>query len=355
MQIEKGFWKNKKVLLTGHTGFKGSWLTILLSHLEAHVLGFSLPAEKKSLFNKTKILSLIEHEIGDIRNLDHLIKVEKNFSPDILIHMAAQPLVIRSYEDPIETFSTNVMGTVNVLEVIRQSKTITSGVIITTDKCYENKNLKRGYKETDPMGGYDPYSSSKGSAELIISSYQRSFFSQSNNLRRPAIAPVRAGNVIGGGDYAKNRLIPDLIRSIGSLKPINIRSPQATRPWQHVLEPLSGYLLVAQKLSLEGPSSSHSWNFGPRKSDIKPVSYIAELFCQLWGEGLSWVSANNSGYHEAENLSLDISKAKSSLGWKPKWNLEQAVGKVVAWHKADMKKEDLKKISLKQIKEYLSD
>ena len=199
MQIEKGFWKNKKVLLTGHTGFKGSWLTILLSHLEAHVLGFSLPAEKKSLFNKTKILSLIEHEIGDIRNLDHLIKVEKNFSPDILIHMAAQPLVIRSYEDPIETFSTNVMGTVNVLEVIRQSKTITSGVIITTDKCYENKNLKRGYKETDPMGGYDPYSSSKGSAELIISSYQRSFFSQSNNLRRPAIAPVRARNVIGGG------------------------------------------------------------------------------------------------------------------------------------------------------------
>ena len=168
MQIEKGFWKNKKVLLTGHTGFKGSWLTILLSHLEAHVLGFSLPAEKKSLFNKTKILSLIEHEIGDIRNLDHLIKVEKNFSPDILIHMAAQPLVIRSYEDPIETFSTNVMGTVNVLEVIRQSKTITSGVIITTDKCYENKNLKRGYKETDPMGGYDPYSSSKGLSLIHI-------------------------------------------------------------------------------------------------------------------------------------------------------------------------------------------
>ena len=355
MLLDKNFWKNKKVFLTGHTGFKGGWLSLILNYLEAEVVGYSLEPEKNSFFNQVNLGKVVRHNLGDIRDLTSLNEVEKRFKPDILIHMAAQSLVIESYKDPINTFSTNIMGTVNILETIRMSKSIKTGVIITTDKCYENRNLSRGYREDDPMGGFDPYSSSKGSAELVIKSYQRSFLNEKNFKEGAAsIASVRAGNVIGGGDWAEERLIPDLLRSTKTRKKTKIRNPSATRPWQHVLEPLTGYLLVVQKLFEEGPSKADNWNFGPNEKDIKPVSYVADLFCDRWGDNLSWIKDDRKNYfHEAELLSLDIEKAKTTLGWDPKWSLDQAITKVVDWHKQPVSEKNLLKMSLSQIEEYL--
>ena len=356
MNLDKSFWKNKKVLLTGHTGFKGGWLSVLLTHLNAKVFGYSLEAEEQSFFNETNLKSFINHYEGDIRNLDELMEYERAMKPEILIHMAAQPLVIKSYKDPIETFSTNVMGTVNILEAIRRSSSIKSGVIITTDKCYENTNIKRGYRENDPMGGHDPYSSSKGCAELVIASYQKSFFSiEFYKQKGIAIGSVRAGNVIGGGDWSENRLIPDLIRAAISSKIVQVRNPTAIRPWQHVLEPLSGYLLVAQKLFEEGPSGSDNWNFGPTRQDIKPVSLVADLFCKAWGEGLSWKQEKSFSLHEAEILSLNITKARKTLEWAPKWKLNYAIDKVVDWHRKEIKNKDMIGVTLNQIKEYFDD
>jgi len=353
MNLDRSFWKNKKILLTGHTGFKGGWLSVILTHLDAKVFGYSLEAEKHSFFNRTNLKSLINHYEGDIRNLDEFMEYERATKPEILIHLAAQPLVIKSYKDPIETFSTNVMGTVNILEAIRRSSSIKSGVIITTDKCYENTNIKRGYRENDPMGGHDPYSSSKGAAELVIASYQKSFFSiEFYKQKGIAIGSVRAGNVIGGGDWSENRLIPDLIRAATSNKILQIRNPTATRPWQHVLEPLSGYLLVAQKLFEKGPSGSDNWNFGPTKQDIKSVSLVADLFCKSWGGGLSWKQEKSFSLHEAESLSLDITKARKTLGWFPKWNINYAIDKVVDWHKKEMQNKDILGTTLNQIIEY---
>lgn len=355
MGLDQKFWSEKKVLLTGHTGFKGGWLSVLLKYLNAEVAGLSLAPEKESFYNKVDLGSIVTNVTGDIRIYDNLLEVQEGFSPDILIHMAAQPLVIRSYEDPIETYSTNIMGTVNVLELIRGSNTIRSGVIITTDKCYENKNLDRGYTEEDQMGGHDPYSSSKGAAELVISSYQRSFFSKKHFLNgQSSIGSVRAGNVIGGGDYAENRLIPDFIRSIKSKKTIEIRSPSSTRPWQHVLEPLSGYLVVAQKLYEEGPSESDAWNFGPFQEDIRPVADVADLFCQSWGDGLAWNSGVSGDYHEAKNLSLDIRKAEETLGWIPNWSLNTTIEKVVEWYKAEINGQDCLEMTYSQIEDYLN-
>lgn len=354
MLLNKNFWKNKKVFLTGHTGFKGGWLSLFLNHLEAEVYGFSLEPEKDSFFNQVNLGEVVGHNLGDIRDLSSLIEAENRFRPDILIHMAAQSLVIESYKDPINTFSTNVMGTVNILEVIRKSKSLRSGVIITTDKCYENQNLSRGYREDDPMGGFDPYSSSKGSAELVIKSYQRSFLNEETFKEGSAsIASVRAGNVIGGGDWAEDRLIPDLLRSVETKRKTKVRNPNATRPWQHVLEPLSGYLIVAEKLYKEGPSGSDCWNFGPKQEDIVKVSQVADMFCKAWGENLSWNEDNTPIYHEAYNLSLDITKARETLSWVPKWSLFKAINKVVEWHKAQLTGRDVYDMSVKQIKEFL--
>jgi len=354
MTIDLTFWKDKKVFLTGHTGFKGGWLSVMLNALGAEVMGFSLPPHEQSFFNKADVISFINHKEGDIRDYESLLNAEREFNSDILIHMAAQPLVIRSYEDPVETFSTNIMGTVNVLELIRFSSSIKCGVIITTDKCYENRNLKRGYKESDPMGGYDPYSSSKGGAELVINSYQRSFFSKENYQINPkAIGSVRAGNVIGGGDYAENRLIPDFIRANQNDTKVRIRNPEATRPWQHVLEPLYGYLVVAQKLYKEGPSESDAWNFGPHEKDIRSVSEVADMFCSSWGGDIEWIKDLSSIYHETQNLSLDITKAKQTLGWTPKWDLEKTIDKVVEWYKYDFSGGNCLEISRSQILEYI--
>lgn len=356
MKLNKDFWKGRKVFLTGHTGFKGGWLSVFLNYLGANALGYSLKAEQKSFFNQVGVDSLVNHQEQDIRDLESLKKLERDFEPEILVHMAAQPLVIESYKDPLTTFTTNTLGTVNILELIRESPSIKSAVIITTDKCYENKNLYRGYREDDPMGGHDPYSSSKGSAEVIISSYQRSFFDVENYKQGSAsIASVRAGNVIGGGDWAVDRLIPDLVRSVDSSYEVKIRNPKATRPWQHVLEPLMGYLMVAEKLFNEGPSGSDSWNFGPYYHDIKSVSSVADLFCKAWGDRLSWSEEPQSKFYEAQNLSLDIGKAEKTLGWRPKWTLSEAIDRTVEWYKVEKSGKSCLDISIQQIDSFLDE
>ena len=354
MPIDQSFWKNKKVLLTGHTGFKGGWLLVFLETLGAEVLGVSLQAERKSFFNQVGLNKSNQGIVEDIRNFEKMLEIENKYQPDILFHLAAQPLVLESYKDPITTFSTNIMGTVNILELIRLSSSVGSGVIITTDKCYENRDLYRGYKEEDRMGGHDPYSSSKGSAELVISSYQRSFFTKDHFKKgSAAVGSVRAGNVIGGGDWGQDRLIPDLLTSVETKKEVKLRNPMATRPWQHVLEPLYGYLLVAEKLFNQGPSDSDCWNFGPYSKDVKTVASVADMFCKAWGEGLSWSKDINPIYHEARNLSLDITKAKRTLGWKPRWPLSKAIDKIVEWHKAHLEGRDCLALTRKQIEEFL--
>jgi len=353
MLLDKSFWKNKKILLTGHTGFKGGWLLVFLQSLGANVLGVSLKAEKKSFFTETNLQESSQGLVQDIRDLNKMLEIERTFQPEVLIHLAAQPLVIESYKDPITTFTTNIIGTANILEIIRLSSSIKSGVIITTDKCYENRNLTRGYKEDDPMGGHDPYSSSKGSAELVISSYQRSFFTKEDfNAGSAAIGSVRAGNVIGGGDWGKDRLIPDLVKSAENKSKVKIRNPSATRPWQHVLEPLYGYLLVAEKLFNQGPTGSDNWNFGPKQEDVRKVSTVADMFCDSWGDDLSW-SKGDPAFHEAANLMLDITKSKETLGWEPRWPLSKAIDKIVDWHKAHLKDQDCLSITKDQIVEFI--
>jgi CDP-glucose 4,6-dehydratase len=328
--VEQTFWINKRVFLTGNTGFKGSWLSIWLQSMGAIVKGYSLSAPTNpSLFEVAKISKHIETDFGDIRDLKELKKSMQSFSPDILIHMAAQPLVKFSYENPIDTYSTNVMGTANVLEAARYCSNLKSIVSVTTDKCYENKEWIWGYREDEPMGGYDPYSSSKGCAELVTSAYRRSFFNSSDSA---SIASARAGNVIGGGDWASNRLIPDILRSFEKSEPVIIRNPLSTRPWQHVLEPLSGYLVLAQNLYEFGADYAEPFNFGPKDEDCCTVKYILEQMTTLWGPGASWKLDSNQNPHEAQFLKLDCSKANFKLNWYPRWNVSIALKQIVDWH-----------------------
>ena len=330
--INSEFWKDKKVFLTGHTGFKGGWLSIWLNSMGAVVKGYGLePATNPNLFTIAGIEGLVESDINDIRDYSALCTSILEFSPDIVFHMAAQPLVRASYEKPLETYETNVMGTANLLEAVRQCSSVKAVVNITTDKCYENNEWEWGYREIDPMGGHDPYSSSKGCAEILIQSYQKSFF---NSISSPGVSSVRAGNVIGGGDFSKDRLIPDLYRAITSEQNLLLRNPNATRPWQHVLEPLSGYMAVAQELYISGASGNNAWNFGPHITDIRSVQKVSELFCSAWGcrDILEYESINNLP-HEAGSLSLDISKAFFQLRWSPQWTLEQAVEKTANLYK----------------------
>ncbi len=349
--IDQEFWKGKRVFLTGHTGFKGSWLSLWLFSLGAEVKGYALnPPTSPSLFNEAKIDSIIDSQIADIRDQDTLHESMTEFNPDILIHMAAQPLVRYSYDAPIETYEVNVIGTAKVLEVARSCSNLRAIVNITTDKCYENDGRAEGYKENDPMGGYDPYSSSKGCAELVASSYRRSFL-QDQGI---GIASVRAGNVIGGGDWADDRLIPDILRSFEKNKPVVIRNPKATRPWQHVLEPLSGYLILAQNLYKDQKKYAEGWNFGPNEKDVQPVDWILDKMISKWPDS-SWELDNNSSPHEAGFLKLDISKAKSKLGWSPAWELSQTLEKIVSWHQAWLNKEDMQATCLTEIEEYTRD
>ena len=348
------FWEGKRVLLTGHTGFKGGWLSLWLQSLGANVTGYSLhPSTQPSLYEVARVGDGMCSHIADIRDLDRLVAVMRETRPEIVIHMAAQPLVRYSYVNPVETYATNVMGTVNLLEAVRLVGGIRVVVNVTSDKCYENREWIWGYREHDPMGGYDPYSSSKGCAELVASAYRNSFFNpEAFETHGVALASVRAGNVIGGGDWAEDRLIPDFMRAIMAGRPVVIRSPHAIRPWQHVLEPLSGYLLLAQHLWTDGPAFAEGWNFGPVDEDAKPVEWIVEQLTGLWGDGAAWELDSRPQPHEAHYLKLDISKARMRMGWRPRWNLLHTLERIVEWHRAWQRGEDMHALCLRQIQGY---
>ena len=343
------FWTGKRVLLTGHTGFKGSWLSLWLQSLGAQVVGYALtPPTHPSLFEVAKVGQGMSSVMGDIRDLAALNAVFKAHQPEVVIHMAAQALVRLSYENPVETYATNVMGTVHLLEAARHCASVRAIVNVTTDKCYENKEWPWGYREDEPMGGFDPYSSSKGCAELVTSAYRRSFFKGAG----PALASARAGNVIGGGDWAADRLVPDILRAFEKNQPVVIRNPHATRPWQHVLEPLSGYLTLAERLYTQGEFFAEGWNFGPRDDDARPVQWIVQKLAELWGEGATWQQDKGAHPHEANYLKLDISKAKSRLGWQPRWNLTDSLAKIVEWHQAFIAQKNMRSITLTQIVDF---
>jgi len=348
-------YQDRKVLITGHTGFKGSWLCLLLHQLGADVYGYALePPTQPSLFEGAKIDELITSHIGDIRNLEYLNQVIKKVEPEIVIHLAAQPLVRESYKNPVETYSINVMGTVNLLEACRNIPSVKAIVIVTSDKCYENKEWHWGYRENEPMGGYDPYSNSKGCSELVTSAYRSSYFNPTDYAKHGvALASARAGNVIGGGDWADDRLIPDFIRAITKGEKVTIRSPYAIRPWQHVMEPLTGYLLLAGKLLTQGPAFAQAWNFGPDDSDAKSVEWIIKTICKMWGNGASFEIDTNPQPHEANYLKLDCSKVKNELGWFPKWDILTALKSIVDWNKAYINKRNVREITINQINDYL--
>ena len=347
--VEPSFWRGKRVLLTGHTGFKGGWLSLWLHSMGAKLQGFALePTTSPNLFTKAKIAGKINSTIGDIRNFEAIKKVVQQFEPEVVIHLAAQPLVRYSYKNPVETYAINVMGTVHLFEAIKQVGSAKVVINVTTDKCYENKEWVWGYREDDPMGGFDPYSSSKGCSELVTSAYRRSFFEDQGI----ALASARAGNVIGGGDWSEDRLVPDILRAFENGQPVTIRNPQSTRPWQHVLEPLSGYLVLAQKLWSDPAVYTGGWNFGPRDDDAMPVEWIVKNLAKLWGNGAKWEIDTGANPHEAGYLKLDISKASSLLDWSPKWSLEVALEKIVQWDSQVRATQDAGEVSLEQINSY---
>jgi CDP-glucose 4,6-dehydratase len=353
--VNPSFWSGKRVFLTGHTGFKGGWLSLWLASMGAKVTGYALaPNTTPNFFEVAKVESDLEQShIADIRDLEKLQKAMADARPEIVIHMAAQPLVRYSYANPVETYATNVMGTVHVLESIRALDCVRAAVIVTTDKCYENQEWAWGYRENEPMGGHDPYSNSKGCAELVTSAYRQSYFSPEKYAQhKVAIASARAGNVIGGGDWSGDRLIPDAIKAFEAKKSLMIRNPLATRPWQHVLEPLSGYLVLAQALYQEGAKFDGGWNFGPRDEDARPVQDVINLLINHWSSAASWQQDTSKQPHEAHSLKLDCSKAKQYLHWSPRWSLEQAIEKIAKWQSGFQEGVDMKMLSLEQIKAY---
>ncbi|OPA80622.1 CDP-glucose 4,6-dehydratase [Paenibacillus selenitireducens] len=353
------FWNHKNVFITGHTGFKGSWLSLWLHQLGAHVTGYALrPPTEPNLFDLCHIDHFIHSIYADIRDRDHLQKAIEQANPDIIIHMAAQPLVRESYQHPVETYEINVMGTVHLFEAVRtlirnQKSRVKVIINVTTDKCYENQEWSWGYRENDPLGGYDPYSNSKACSELVTASYRHSFFNPKHvQDHGVSLISARSGNVIGGGDWATDRLIPDCIRSLLNHEPIKIRNPLAVRPWQHVLEPLAGYLQLAQQAYGNGPKFAQSWNFGPLDHDTKPVEWIVQYLCTHWGSHAAYEAQNEAGPHEAKFLKLDCSRAKTELGWVPRWNLETALDKILEWTHAYQENQDVKEICLKQIADF---
>ena len=350
------FYKNKRVLVTGHTGFKGSWLSIWLHEMGAEVVGVALdPYSERDNYVLSGIGQKIEADLrADIRDDERLKEIFREYQPEIVFHLAAQPLVRLSYEIPVETYETNVMGTINVMEAIRHTDSVRVGVMITTDKCYENKEQLWGYRENEPMGGYDPYSSSKGAAELSISSWRRSFFNPKDYGRKHhvSLASVRAGNVIGGGDWAKDRIIPDCIRALEADRPIEIRSPKAIRPWQHVLEPLGGYLLLAEKMWRKPTAYCEGWNFGPRMESVSTVWEVAQKLIANYGKGTLRDCSDPNALHEANLLLLDISKAKFRLGWEPRMNIDECMTMVADWYKR-YQEEDVYRLCVEQIKTFV--
>ena len=348
------FWRNKRVFLTGHTGFKGSWLSLWLQDLGAKVTGYALePPTNPNLFVEAKVADGMHSIIGDIRDLESLQLALTDVRPEIVIHMAAQPLVRLSYDHPVETYATNVMGTVHLLESVRLVGGVKAIVNVTTDKCYENREWEWGYRENEPMGGYDPYSNSKGCSELVSAAYRSSFFNKSQYGRHGvALSTARAGNVIGGGDWARDRLIPDVLAAFQQHLPVTIRNPHSVRPWQHVLEPLRGYLLLAEKLYNQGADYGEGWNFGPNDDDARSVGWIVEQLVNMWGGDASWIQDSGDHPHEANYLKLDISKAKARLGWHPRLRLEESLRLIVNWTQARLEGEDVRAFSLGQIRAY---
>ena len=354
--IDPGFWNRKQVFVTGHTGFKGSWLSLWLSSMGAEVVGYALePPTTPSLYELSHVDALVKSTIGDVRDAGNLSRVLAAARPEVVFHMAAQPLVRESYRVPVDTYSVNVMGTVHLLEAVRGCKTVRAVVNVTTDKCYENREWIWGYREEEPLGGYDPYSSSKACSELVTAAYRRSFFTGTEGVLRGAcVASARAGNVIGGGDFAADRLLPDCIRAVLKGEKIVLRSPGAIRPWQHVLDPLSGYLVLARKLFENGEPYASAWNFGPEDADARPVEWLVRRFCEEWGEGAAYGIDRGDHPHEAHHLKLDISKARSLLGWRPRWDLRTAVASVAEWTRCYRDGGNVREACLSQIRRYAS-
>jgi CDP-glucose 4,6-dehydratase len=351
--IDSGFWKGKRVFITGHTGFKGSWLSLWLSRMGAKVYGYSLPPPTKpSMYELCLIDKLVHSTVADIRDLGALKSALGAAAPDFIIHMAAQPIVRDSYKDPVGTYSTNVMGTVNILEAARGSESARGVVVVTSDKCYENREVIWGYREHDRLGGRDPYSNSKACAEHVTAAYRASFFDSG----KVGIASARAGNVIGGGDWAMDRLLPDCVRAVIKNETVVLRNPNSIRPWQHVLEPLAGYLLLCQKLYGDRHAFAGEWNFGPADESVKTVEWVVKKFLEGWPEGAGYSIDSGAGQpHEAICLSLDCSKSKAFLGWRPVWNIDKAIGMVVEWTRSYIRQESIQKASIEQIEEFTAE
>jgi CDP-glucose 4,6-dehydratase len=349
MSMDRGFWRGRRVLVTGHTGFKGSWLTLWLRALDAEVAGYALaPPTEPALFDIARAAQGITHVLGDVRDAQRLDAALQAFAPEVVIHMAAQPLVRASYTDPVGTYATNVMGTVHLLEAVRRQGSVRAVVNVTTDKCYENREWLWGYREDEAMGGHDPYSSSKGCAELVTSAWRRSFLHEG-----VALASARAGNGIGGGDWAAERLVPDVLKAFGQGEPVTLRNPLAVRPWQHVLEPLCGYLTLAQRLHEQGQAFAEGWNFGPTDDDARPVGQIVQRLAQLWGEGAHWRQDPGVQPHEAQLLKLDCSKARQRLRWQPRWGLDETLQRIVAWYRAWLGGANMREHCLREINDYM--
>ena len=347
-------WQGRRVFLTGHTGFKGSWLALWLSRLGAQIRGYSLdPCTEPNMFGLASVGTVLDDVRGDIRDSAKLEASMAQFAPEVVFHLAAQPIVRRSYADPVGTYATNVMGTVHLMEAIRKTPSVRAVVCVTTDKCYQNQEWIWPYRESDPLGGYDPYASSKACAEIVSAAYRSSFFPiERVHEHHVAVATARAGNVIGGGDWSDDRLIPDLVRGFGSGQPVLIRRPNAIRPWQHVLEPLHGYVLLAEKLLAQPARFSSSYNFGPGDEDIWPVERIATKLVNMWGKGASWIRDSVPNVHEDHILRLDASKARAELGWQPKLKIETALEWTIAWYQAWNRGGDMTQFNVKQIAEY---
>jgi CDP-glucose 4,6-dehydratase len=355
--VDRAFWNGRRVFITGHTGFKGSWLSLWLQRLSAIVTGYALsPPTEPSLFELAAVANDMTSKLGDVRDLSELTAAMESARPEVVFHLAAQPIVRRSYREPVTTFSTNVLGTVNVLEAIRRVGSICAAVIITSDKCYENDERDWSYREDDRLGGYEPYSSSKACSELVVAAYRNSFFNPETFARHgTTIASARAGNVIGGGDWAEDRLVPDLMRGFLAGETVLVRSPDAKRPWQHVLVPLSGYLVLAQQLITAGPAFGEAWNFAPPEEDSKPVAWIADRLSAYWGGHADWKRDQGDHPHEAQILKLDWSKAREKLHWRPRWDLDRSLQAIVTWYKGYGERpgpERLRRLALDDIEAY---